>query len=110
LNGKDEEQKNYLGFSLRVTKRLFDRLTALSRVEGLKRDRNSHSRFDIGFLKTNVIKMRSKATSLFDVQRWMFDVQSFRYWTFIFETNPIDATLAIWKGLKESANGIILEA
>ena len=108
--GKMKKQKNQLGFSLRVAKRPFDRLTALSRVEGLKRDRNSHSRFDIGFLKTNLIKMSSKATSLFDVQRWMFDVQSVRCWTFIFETNTIDTTLAIWKGLKESANGIILEA
>jgi len=26
----------------------------------------------------NEIKLRSKATSLFDVQRWMFDVQSVR--------------------------------
>jgi len=27
------------------------------------------------FLKTNEIKLRSAATSLFDVQRWMFDVR-----------------------------------
>jgi len=30
---------------------------------------------DIGFLKTNEIKLQSGATSLFDVQRWTFDVQ-----------------------------------
>jgi hypothetical protein len=30
--------------------------------------------FDIGYLKTNEIKLRSGATSLFDVQRWTFDV------------------------------------
>jgi len=29
---------------------------------------------DIGFLKTNKIKLRSEATSLFDVERSMFDV------------------------------------
>ncbi len=43
--------------------------------EGLKRKRNSHSRFEIGFLKTNEIKLRSGATSLFDVQHWTFDVR-----------------------------------
>jgi hypothetical protein len=41
------------------------------------RNKNSHSRFDIGFLKTNEIKLRSEATSLFDVQRWTFDVHFF---------------------------------
>mgnify|MGYP007065677927 CR=1 FL=1 len=45
------------------------------RPGGLKKKRTNHSRLDIGFLKTNVIKLRSGATSLFDVQRWMFDVQ-----------------------------------
>jgi hypothetical protein len=39
------------------------------------RDRNSHSRIDIGCLKTNGIKLQSGATSLFDVQRWTFDVR-----------------------------------
>jgi hypothetical protein len=38
---------NELRFSLPVSKRPFDRLTALSGVEGLKRNRNSHSRFHI---------------------------------------------------------------
>jgi hypothetical protein len=36
--------------------------------------KNSHSRMEIGFLETNEIKLRSEATSLFDVQRWAFDV------------------------------------
>jgi hypothetical protein len=27
------------------------------------------------FSKTNKVKLRSEATSLFDVQRWMFDVR-----------------------------------
>jgi hypothetical protein len=33
------------------------------------RNRHSQSRFDIGFLKTNEIKLQSGATSLFDVRR-----------------------------------------
>jgi len=45
----------------------FDRLTALSGADGLKR--NSHLRFDIGFLKTIETILRSGATSSFDVQR-----------------------------------------
>lgn len=40
----------------------------------LKRKRNSYSRFDIGFLKTNEIKLWSGVTSLFDVRRSMLDV------------------------------------
>jgi hypothetical protein len=32
-----------------------------------RKTRNGHSRFDIGFLKANEIKLRSVATSLFDV-------------------------------------------
>jgi hypothetical protein len=36
--------------------------------------KNIHSRFDIGFLETSEIVLRSEATSLFDVQRWTFDV------------------------------------
>jgi len=39
-----------------------------------KMKRKSHLRFDIGFLKTNKIKLLSEATSLFDVRRSMFDV------------------------------------
>jgi hypothetical protein len=31
-------------------------------------------RLGVGFLKINEIKLRSEATSLFDVQRWTFDV------------------------------------
>ena len=58
--------------------RPFDRLTALSGVEGLKRNTNSHSSFDIGYLKTNEIKLWSGATPLFDVQRWTFDVRCSR--------------------------------
>ena len=30
--------------------------------------------FDIGYLKKNEFKLRSEATSLFDVQSWTFDV------------------------------------
>jgi len=52
-----------------------DRLTALSGVEGLKINRNSHSKFAIGLLKTNEIQLLSAATSLFDVQRWTLNVQ-----------------------------------
>ena len=44
-------------------------------MKKMKRKRNSHLRFDIGFLKTNKIKLLSEATSLFDVQRSMFDVR-----------------------------------
>ena len=40
----------------------------------LKRNTNSYSRFGIGCVKSNEIKLPSEATSLFDVQRWMFDV------------------------------------
>jgi len=57
----NERQRCRTRFSLRVSKRL-------------KRNRNSHSSFDIGFLKTNEIKLRSGTTSLFDVERWTFDV------------------------------------
>jgi len=39
-----------------------------------ERNRNSHSWFYIGFLKTIEIKLRSAAISSFDVQRWTFDV------------------------------------
>ena len=52
-------------------------LTALSGIEGLKRIGNSHSEFDIGFMKTNEIKLRSGATT------------PRRGWTFIFKTNPV---------------------
>jgi hypothetical protein len=47
---REKKQKNYLGFLLKVSKRPFDhldklgifnRLTALSGVEGLKKNRNS---------------------------------------------------------------------
>jgi len=41
----------------------------------MERNRNRHSKFDIGFMKTNKIKLQSGATSLFDVQRWTFDVR-----------------------------------
>ena len=37
--------------------------------------RNRHSKIDIGFLKTNGIKLQSAAKSLFDVQPWTFDVR-----------------------------------
>jgi hypothetical protein len=47
--GKDEEIEELIKI-LRVSKRPFDRLKALSGVEGLKRNRNSHSRIGIGFL------------------------------------------------------------
>jgi len=39
------------------------------------KNRTKYPRFGIGFLKTKDIKLRSEATSLFDVQRWMFDVR-----------------------------------
>jgi len=53
----------------------------------MKRKRNSHLRFDIGFLKTNEIKLRSGATSLFDVQRWTFDVRCLSFKTILYGTN-----------------------
>jgi hypothetical protein len=44
-------------------------------VAGIKTAENiSHSRSDIGLLETIKIKLWSGATSLFDVQRWTFDV------------------------------------
>jgi len=43
--------------------------------------------FDIGFLKTNEIKLWSGATSLFDVQRWTFDVRCPSFKTILFGTN-----------------------
>jgi len=51
-----EETEELIKIFVTSSKRPFDRLTALSGVEGLKRNRSSHSRFDIGFLKTNKIK------------------------------------------------------
>jgi hypothetical protein len=87
--GNDEGTVVLLRFSLRISKRPFDRLTALSGAEGLKRNRNSHSKFDIGYWITNEIRLQSAATSLFDVQRWMFDVQSVLFSTFIFLNNPV---------------------
>ena len=44
-------------------------------MKKMKRKRNCHLWFDIGFLKTNKIKILSEATSLFNVQRSMFDVR-----------------------------------
>jgi len=38
-------------------------------------NRHSHSRCGIGFLKAIEIILRGAATSLFDVQRWTFDVR-----------------------------------
>jgi len=52
-------------------------------MKKMKRKRNSHLRFDIGFLKTNKIKLLSEATSLFDVRCSMFDVHflyAFKVW------------------------------
>jgi hypothetical protein len=48
---------------------------------------NCHSRFDIGFLKTNENKLRSGATSLFDVQRWTFDVRCSSFKTTLHSVN-----------------------
>jgi hypothetical protein len=55
---------NELRFSLPVSKPLI-------------RKRNRHASFELGFLKTNEVKLRSRATSLFDVQSSMFDVHFF---------------------------------
>jgi hypothetical protein len=41
-------------------------------IKTAEKNRNIHSTFDIGYLK---IKLRSGATSSFDVQRWTFDVR-----------------------------------
>jgi hypothetical protein len=56
--GKDEETEELIKIFVRVSKRPFDRLKALSGVEGLK--------------ETKIVIQG--ATSLFDVGRWMFDV------------------------------------
>ena len=61
LMEKDEETEELIKIFLRVLK-------------PLKRNRNSHSGFDISFLQTNEIILQSGATSLFDVQCWTFDV------------------------------------
>jgi hypothetical protein len=74
INDDETSVTSPVRYLRRVSKRPFVRLTALSGVEGLKRDRNRHSGFDIGFMKTNEFKLRSVATSLFDVRRWTFDV------------------------------------
>jgi hypothetical protein len=89
LNEKDGEIEELIRFSLRVPKRPFDRLTALSGVEGLKRNRDSHFRLDIGFVKRNEIDCGAERhhDSMFDVGRSMFDVQSVRCSTFIFQNN-----------------------
>ena len=44
----------------------------VTNIKTAEKNRNIHSTFDIGYLK---IKLRSGATSSFDVQRWTFDVQ-----------------------------------
>jgi hypothetical protein len=44
-------------------------------IETAEKNRNSHSRFDIGFMQTNEIKLRSGAISFFDVRLSMFDVR-----------------------------------
>jgi len=49
-----------------------DNATSINR---LKRNRNTYSKFGIEFLKTNEIILRSGTTSLFDVQRWAFNVR-----------------------------------
>ena len=61
-------------------------------IKTAEKNKNSHSRFDIGFLKTNEIKLRSGATSLFDVQRWTFDVQPVRRSSFKTIQYGINAT------------------
>ena len=48
-------------------------------IKTAEKKKNSHSRLDIGFIKTNEMKLRSEATSLFDV----------RCWTFIFQNNLV---------------------
>jgi len=57
-----------------------------------KKNTNSHSRFDIGYLTTNEIRLRSAATSLFDVQRWTFDVRRSSFKTTLHGINvPVNA-------------------
>jgi hypothetical protein len=46
----------------------------LTSIKKAEKNRNSHSRFDIRYFKTNEIILQSAATPLFDVQRWTFDV------------------------------------
>jgi len=48
---------------------------ALVRLWRIERRMGKVEESNIGFMKTNGIKLRSAATSLFDVQRWMFDVR-----------------------------------
>ncbi len=60
--GKDEETKELI--KMYVTS-----------IIQLQRNRNLYLRFGIEISKTNELKMRSEVTSLFDVQRWTFDVR-----------------------------------
>jgi len=69
-----------------------DRLTVLSGVEGLKINRNSHSKFAIGLLKTNEIKLRSAATSLFDVRCSVCFKSIFHHSIFKAITHPSENT------------------
>jgi|GEM_PF-3678980 len=85
-NQRYDLEEKLLEFSVRIIK-IVEQLpntsikTAVRQAHGPERSRraekkkrNSHSRFGVGFLKTNAIKLRSEATSLFDVRRSMFDV------------------------------------
>ena len=80
--------------------------TAVRQTHGPERSRraektrSSHYRFDIGFLKTNEIKLRSGATSIFDVQRWTFDVRRSSF--------KITGAYGGWPGVDNQAKNPIL--
>jgi hypothetical protein len=64
-------------------------VTSINTAEKKQKESFKVSRFDIGFIKTNEIKLRSGATSSFDVRRWTFNVGCSVCSTFIFQNNPV---------------------
>ncbi len=67
--------------------------TAVRQAHGPERSRRAEKRqkqtfkVNIGFLKSNEIKLRSEASSLFDVRCWMFDVRRSSFKTTLYGVN-----------------------
>ncbi len=61
-------------------------------VRIIKKETEIVIQFGMEFLKTNEIKSRSGATSLFDVRRWAFDVQSVH----CFGQSNLQETVPFW--------------
>jgi hypothetical protein len=74
--GKDEEREELIQIFVTSIKTAVRQAHALSGVEGLKKSINSHSRFDIGFLKKMKLNCGAERYhySMFNVGRSMFDV------------------------------------